>query len=68
MADWRAPLMSAVCYLDPKAALKQINVSNVNQLKVAWTYEVSDASGNKTSRTATVIAPKFGPFPWNPPF
>ncbi len=22
MADWRAPLMSAVCYRDPKAALK----------------------------------------------
>jgi hypothetical protein len=21
MADWRAPLMSAVCYLDPKAAI-----------------------------------------------
>ena len=27
------------------SALKQINASNVNQLKVAWTYDVSDAPG-----------------------
>ena len=25
--------------------LKQINAGNVNQLKVAWTYDVSDAPG-----------------------
>ena len=33
MADWRAPLMSAVCYLDPRAALKW--------LEQAFGFEVS---------------------------
>ncbi|MBW8816218.1 MAG: VOC family protein [Caulobacterales bacterium] len=33
MADWRAPLMSAVCYRDPKAALKF--------LEAAFGFEVS---------------------------
>jgi uncharacterized glyoxalase superfamily protein PhnB len=42
MADWRAPLMSAVCYRDPKAALKF--------LEAAFGFELSmlieDADGN----------------------
>ena len=42
MADWRAPLMSAVCYRDPKAALKF--------LEAAFGFELSmlieDAEGN----------------------
>jgi uncharacterized glyoxalase superfamily protein PhnB len=42
MADWRAPLMSAVCYVDPKAALKW--------LEQAFGFEVSmlieDDQGN----------------------
>ncbi|HET6970715.1 MAG TPA: VOC family protein [Phenylobacterium sp.] len=42
MADWRAPLMSAVCYRDPKTALKF--------LEAAFGFEVSmlieDADGN----------------------
>ncbi|WP_309604603.1 VOC family protein [Phenylobacterium sp.] len=42
MADWRAPLMSAVCYLDPKAAL--------TWLERAFGFEVSmlieDDQGN----------------------
>ena len=42
MADWRAPLMSAVCYRDPKAALKF--------LEVAFGFELSmlieDEEGN----------------------
>ena len=42
MADWRAPLMSAVCYVDPKAALKW--------LEAAFGFEVSmlieDGEGN----------------------
>lgn len=33
MADWRAPLMSAVCYLDPKAAL--------TWLEAAFGFEIS---------------------------
>lgn len=33
MADWRAPLMSAICYRDPKAALKF--------LEAAFAFEVS---------------------------
>ena len=33
MSDWRAPLMSAVCYLDPKAALAW--------LEAAFGFEVS---------------------------
>ena len=42
MADWRAPLMSAVCYRDPKAALKY--------LEAAFGFELSmlieDDAGN----------------------
>ena len=42
MADWRAPLMSAVCYRDPKAALKF--------LEAAFGFELSmlieDDQGN----------------------
>lgn len=42
MADWRAPLMSAVCYQDPKAALAW--------LEEAFGFELSmlieDAEGN----------------------
>lgn len=42
MADWRAPLMSAVCYLDPHAALKW--------LEQAFGFEISmlieDGEGN----------------------
>lgn len=42
MADWRAPLMSAVCYRDPRAALKF--------LEAAFGFEVSmlieDGEGN----------------------
>jgi uncharacterized glyoxalase superfamily protein PhnB len=42
MADWRAPLMSAICYRDPKAALKF--------LEAAFGFELSmlieDADGN----------------------
>ena len=42
MADWRAPLMSAICYRDPKAALKF--------LEAAFGFELSmlieDAEGN----------------------
>ena len=42
MADWRAPLMSAVCYLDPKAALAW--------LEQAFGFEISmlieDDQGN----------------------
>ena len=42
MADWRAPLMSAVCYLDPKAAL--------TWLERAFGFEISmlieDDAGN----------------------
>jgi uncharacterized glyoxalase superfamily protein PhnB len=41
MADWRAPLMSAICYRDPKAALKF--------LQIAFGFELSmlieDADG-----------------------
>lgn len=41
MADWRAPLMSAVCYRDPRAALKF--------LEAAFGFEISmlieDADG-----------------------
>ena len=42
MADWRAPLMSAICYRDPKVALKF--------LEAAFGFEISmlieDAEGN----------------------
>jgi uncharacterized glyoxalase superfamily protein PhnB len=42
MADWRAPLMSAICYRDPKAALKY--------LEAAFGFELSmlieDGEGN----------------------
>lgn len=42
MADWRAPLMSAICYRDPKAALKY--------LAAAFGFELSmlieDGEGN----------------------
>jgi uncharacterized glyoxalase superfamily protein PhnB len=42
MADWRAPLMSAICYRDPRAALKF--------LEEAFGFELSmlieDAEGN----------------------
>ena len=27
MSDWRAPLISAVCYRDPKAALKYLEAA-----------------------------------------
>src|SRR4051812_15589635 len=42
LADWRAPLMSAICYRDPRAALKF--------LEAAFGFELSmlieDAEGN----------------------
>ena len=40
--------------------LKQINASNVNQLQVAWTYDVSDAAGTLETNPIDVNGVLYG--------
>ena len=42
------------------SALKQINASNVNQLKVAWTYDVSDVPGTLETNPIEVNGVLYG--------
>lgn len=42
------------------SALKQVNASNVNQLKVAWTYDVSDAPGTLETNPIEVNGVLYG--------
>ena len=42
------------------SALKQINASNVNQLQVAWTYDVSDAPGTLETNPIEVNGVLYG--------
>src|ERR1700761_4307067 len=37
------------------SALKQINVSNVNQLKIAWTYDVTNPASRGGLQTQPIV-------------